>query len=403
MPAPLKIYLDSSDFSVLSDPAHLSRVEIREIRTQLFQWRAENTVKFFYSAVHVVEAAAVEAQHTGKAKERSTLVNDLCGGNVFDIFPEILKRESLALAGKSVNCNFARNDGRWFPFEISNNAFSEMPRLTLETLRPNIEKMGPEKWEWVKKNPALQRKLLTAARAVFLSKREETIRELMSTFSIDYADADFLNKFSLGLKSSEELSTYILSRFRDPTFLIQMRPSNYNGFDHLFEWMRSTSKSFHETLSKVSEAFQNMRTHVENGEEAARLIASASSGDGLQYYSVQLYEHLTRGLLTDAEVKIIEKLNFDDFIRLAPGSYTFVFVVMDAVCRSFTKSPRRHKQSDMVDMFHSFYAPYVDIYRTDGFMAPITEKYVKRFDTTVVGKLTDLIEAVQKILATKPR
>jgi hypothetical protein len=403
MPAPLKIYLDSSDFSVLSDPKHLSRIEIRELRSQLFKWRAENKVKFFYSAVHVVEAAAVEAQYTEKAKERSRLIHDLCGCNVFDIFPEVLRRETLALAGNSINCNFARNDGRWFPFEISNNVFSETPRLTIETLRPNIEKMGHGRWESVKKSPALQRELLAAARAALNRKRESTIKELMSTFSIDYVDADFFNKFSLGMKKREELSAYILRRLRDPTFLIQMRPSNYNGFNDLFEWMRSTSKSFHETLSRVIEALQTMCAHAEDGEAAARLIASFSSDDGLQYYAVQLYEHLARSLLTHAEVGIIEKLKFDEFIRFAPGSYTFVFVAMNAVCRSFTKSPRRPKQSDMVDMFHSFYAPYVDIYRTDGFMAPITEKYVKRFDTTVVGKLPDLIEAVQKALATRPK
>jgi hypothetical protein len=51
----------------------------------------------------------------------------------------------------------------------------------------------------------------------------------------------------------------------------------------------------------------------------------------------------------------------------------------------------------MVDMFHAFNSQYVDIYRTDGFMAPITEKYVKRFDITVVGKLTDLVEAVKEL------
>lgn len=403
MPAPLKIYLDSSDFSVLSDPAHLSKIEIRDLRSQLFKWRAENTVKFFYSAVHVVEAAAVEAQYTEKAKERSRLIYDLCGHNVFDIFPEILRRETLALAGKGINCNFARNDGRWFPFEISNNAFSETTSLTIETLRPNIEKMGPGRWESVKKSPALQKEVLAAARAVLNRTRESTIKELMSTFSIDYEDADFFNKYSLGLKKREELSAYFLRRFRDPTFLIQMRPSNYNGFNDLFDWMRSTSKSFHETLCGVIEVLQTMCARPKDGAEAARLIASASSGDGLQYYAVQLYEHLARDLLTHAEVEAVEKLSFNDFIRFAPGSYTFVFVAMDAVCRSFTKSPRRPKQSDMVDMFHSFYAPYVDIYRTDGFMAPITEKYVKRFDTVVVGKLADLIEVVHRVLATRPK
>jgi hypothetical protein len=169
----------------------------------------------------------------------------------------------------------------------------------------------------------------------------------------------------------------------------------------LFDWMRNNAKSFYEVVCEVADYLQRMCERADDGEVAAKMIAKSSSGEGLQNLAIQLYERLARGVLTQTEVDAIDKRTFDDFIKLAPGSYTFSSVAVDSIFRSFVKSPRRPKPSDMVDMFHSFYAPYVDVYRTDGFMAPITEKYVKKFDTTVVGKLSDLIPTVQAILATR--
>jgi hypothetical protein len=401
MPAPLQIYLDSSDFSVLSDPGQLSSPALVELRSQLFKWKTTREVDFIYSAVHVVEAAAVETQHTNKAKERAELIYELCDQNVFVPFTDILKNESLALAGRHSDCNFFRKDGRWFAHDLTSCTFSGASRLTIESLKSNIQKMGSGKWDRVKRDPALQKQLLAAARDHLNRGRESTIAELMCTFSIEYADADFLNQFSLGLKSHEELSAFMDVRLRDPSFLIQMRPANYNGMNSLFDWMRNNAKSFYEVVCEVADYLQRMCERADDGEVAAKMIAKSSSGEGLQNLAIQLYERLARGVLTQTEVDAIDKRTFDDFIKLAPGSYTFSSVAVDSIFRSFVKSPRRPKPSDMVDMFHSFYAPYVDVYRTDGFMAPITEKYVKKFDTTVVGKLSDLIPTVQAILATR--
>jgi len=41
------------------------------------------------------------------------------------------------------------------------------------------------------------------------------------------------------------------------------------------------------------------------------------------------------------------------------------------------------------------YAPYVDIFRTDSYMAPIVQEKVKKYETTVVAKIGNLAEKIE--------
>ena len=48
--------------------------------------------------------------------------------------------------------------------------------------------------------------------------------------------------------------------------------------------------------------------------------------------------------------------------------------------------------SDWVDSLQAMYAPYVDIFHTDSYMAPIVAEKVKKYGTTVVAKIGDLAD-----------
>jgi hypothetical protein len=60
--------------------------------------------------------------------------------------------------------------------------------------------------------------------------------------------------------------------------------------------------------------------------------------------------------------------------------------------------PRRAKLSDFPDALHAIYAPYVDIFRADSFMAPIIKEYAQKFGTQIVPKLATLIPTIQAAL-----
>ena len=57
------------------------------------------------------------------------------------------------------------------------------------------------------------------------------------------------------------------------------------------------------------------------------------------------------------------------------------------------------KKSDWVDSLHAMYAPYVDIFRTDSYMAPIVEAKVEKYGTTVVAKIGNLAEKIETRLS----
>lgn len=56
--------------------------------------------------------------------------------------------------------------------------------------------------------------------------------------------------------------------------------------------------------------------------------------------------------------------------------------------------------SQVVDVLHALYAPYVDVFRADRFMSPHIERQVGRRDgTSVVAKLQQLPEAIEEKLS----
>ncbi len=58
---------------------------------------------------------------------------------------------------------------------------------------------------------------------------------------------------------------------------------------------------------------------------------------------------------------------------------------------------RKEEPSDSqpVDAIHALYAPYVQVFRADRFMAPHIQKYVKGSGTIVVPKLTQLVKTLE--------
>ena len=59
---PIKLYLDSSDYSVLSDPRVLT-TETRAIRDQLLEWTSTNAVVVFFSQALLAEMAPTSQGH----------------------------------------------------------------------------------------------------------------------------------------------------------------------------------------------------------------------------------------------------------------------------------------------------------------------------------------------------
>ena len=54
--------------------------------------------------------------------------------------------------------------------------------------------------------------------------------------------------------------------------------------------------------------------------------------------------------------------------------------------------------SQAVDAMHAAYAPYVNVFRADRYMAPHIDKQVKQFGTRVVNKLEDVPAVLSELI-----
>lgn len=80
------------------------------------------------------------------------------------------------------------------------------------------------------------------------------------------------------------------------------------------------------------------------------------------------------------------------------GLVCAVRTLYEAWRAALLQSRRNPKDSDFPDMLHAMYAPYFDIFRADGFMAPLIAKHTAQHRTKVVGKLVQLPAAIEAAL-----
>lgn len=398
MARPLRIYLDSSDFSALSDPARLTDRTLLSAKERLLQWSKTKEVEFFYSPLHVAEMAPTRAEYTPAATARSELLFELCGLNTFENFLEIIDSEILTLVRGDAPLDPSRRDGKWFPHDLPDTVLSNTKILDMDFLSPHIAKLDRSKRREIERNPSLRAKLLAAAAELADQTKDEAIAEIMATLSVERMDAEVMREYALGRLPQNEALSYLRSRLCNPSFLVRQCETNFESMTFLFNWLRGPSDTFKDGLLEAIRVATTWRSHPEYA-SILPTIKQSLTEEGMRGNSLTFLVQLSINISEKYDLNWAPLVGINDFIRDTPGLYTYASIAIESSWRSFTDKPRQPKSSDTVDLWHSFYAPYVDVYRTDGFMAPMVKKYSSEFGTSVVGKLTELIEVVEFRLA----
>ena len=79
MQMPVQVYLDSSDYSHMSDPSSSLYQQYQGIKRQLFQLRDAGMIEIRFSAAHVIEMAHTEPQYRDAALARVETMLEICG------------------------------------------------------------------------------------------------------------------------------------------------------------------------------------------------------------------------------------------------------------------------------------------------------------------------------------
>lgn len=399
---PVRVFLDSADYSVLSDPKRCTG-GLFDLKDRLTQWADSGDVEFWYSGTILSEMAPLEAQYADASVSRTEMLVRLCKRQAVISFERLLNVELSRLQEKSAECYVSEihsYDGNWFP-ELTDVV---SPITWLEGIR-QLDASAKEHGLNREARRRLRRRLFkegqpTEAMRSFLDSQQGTLNEIFELYPMREQDAAVLAKYVAGRATAQEAENAFLESLRDPRWMLRWFHNHHDGLTPFSEWVRGPSKAVVEAIQKAGhdaatlkakcEQLRAFSTELGIQSEAPRINAAA--------WLLQQEEVLTRvaqALIARMHGNSTDTFTAEAIDRLAPGLATCVRVLHSSAWNSVGETARNPKESDWVDSLHSMYAPYVDIFRTDSYMAPIVQSKSERYGTVVVAKLGKLAEQIE--------
>ncbi len=390
---PIRVYLDSSDYSVLSDPERESR-EAPGVLEALKRSVQSGQIECFFSGAHLTEMAPTEARYTPAARRRADLLVDLCSKNCMVSHDVLFEREMLVALGVSSPPVIALDrDGGWFPAGVT--VMSPVTALEhVQNVKETISELFPSRAERRRAERRVMKRGRPRAEVqaqILRQAREGSLREVLEVFPMRSDAARVLTRYVVGDATGEEATAAYESSLRDPGWMMQWFLNHHNQITPFIAWARGPAAELTEKVAALAMHLEEARNSPHLMEDERKLLLGREAWerrrtDAVAKLANQLVEKIRPGAGIDAAT----------VDQRCPGISVAVRAVYTAWEAISADRPRKPKQSDFVDGLHAAYAPYVDVFRADAFMAPIISSLTDPFGTTVVPKLTQLPTAISR-------
>jgi hypothetical protein len=391
---PLRIYLDSSDYSVLSDPDKAAR-EAPGVLDELQRLRDAGLVEFFFSAAHLTEMAPLQPSYADAAIRRGNMLAELCGGNCSVHHETLFHAEVSAALGLSSGVfNPTDRDGKWFPEGVAEmSPVTEADHLrsvqsTIAEVLPNATRAQKRQ---AKRMLSKGGKLRPAMRSALVHGAEGDLSDILALYPMRPDAARVFARYVVGNATAADATAAFESNLRDPRWMMQWFEKHHDKLTPFVSWARGPAALITDRVRELARLVESARANPFITEESlASMYGPAKWEEWQSSMLVGIANRFGEGLKPSA------KLDIALVDTHCPGISTAIRSLHSA-WRSITfENPRKPKESDFVDALHAAYAPYVDVFRADGFMANHVAKQVARFGTTVVPKLSSLPEVLRQ-------
>lgn len=403
MNTPLRVYLDSADYSSLSDPRRATAVSA-EIVERFVALRDARQVEFWFSGLHISEMAPLEDKSVEAAIARGQLLAKLCRKNALVSFDQLIELELRAVSqGDTQPSNVFAPDGTWFP-DIG-PVFEPISRMNVAAM---VDELIREQGGNRSARRAAMRSFSSegALREQFLAKLKAEGRadpaSLIAEYPMRPEDARTISEYFLGRASPADAEAAFLASFRDLVWMMQWFRTKFDHMSAISRWARSPAQAFYETAKRTAIDFVALREHVARirasaGSEASSLeLPELSAGAWRKRYTERLPLMVTNLAKRLCDIQLDENLDLQLLHTAAPGLCTTWRVMHESTWAAV--EGRNLRESDWVDGAHSMYAPYVDVFRADKFMAQHVRRAVKSYGTTVVSRIEDVVQEVERLL-----
>jgi hypothetical protein len=409
-----QVYLDSSDFSVLSDPRRLD-AKIGATLDTLLKYADSGLVQFRFSMAHVSEIAPIAPHAQEAAERRAQLMYRLCGAHTLVSIEEIIDAELSCFSNFS-----ACSEGRWYPpidDLLPQTPFTDMARL----MDADLKTMGLTRAQRrQKKREIFKRGRFTKqAQERFDASREQTTAEILGTLPFEPAEVQALMSYVREGSGRDTVSRAFHRILGDPTWIMGRFAAAPDSLTGIAAWLREGGSKFLQSmeasLSGWHELFRQRREQetlglasIESVQDPATkkalLNEHAARQRELEKTASRMRAELDQGIFRRFAERpgsnpALAALPSDDFKERCPGIACSVSAGLHATKRAMLEvHPRQVKASDFGDAMHAFYAPYVDIYRTDAFMADGLAHILAKCGTRLAPRLHDVPALIDQML-----
>jgi hypothetical protein len=401
MNRPIKLYLDSSDYSTLSDHRRATP-DHQDLLAHLRLWTAAGRVQCYFSATHLSEMAPLESTFADSAEQRADLLSELCARRALvgaDVLLTAEFRSAYGLSG-GTPCVYSET-GDWFPGGSDDVFNLEQPNLDEQfdaVVSAEIEKMQLDRRARRKALRKAEQARKSAYRMVRENSRTASLGELLTMYPMREEDMRVIARYIAHDATRSEAQAAFLHNLRDPRWMMRWFRRSHAKLSPFLSWVRGPSRDMQETLRTLASEAADLRSRIGKSLNIRVVEEALSSAEWAKRQDDMLATIAQRvsSKLLDMPT---ERLPVSRIDAACPGFSTAIRSLHSAAWTATSSTPRAPKASDFPDAMHALYAPYVDVFRADSFMAP----YIARFcpaGTVVVPKLLGLKPTLERLLAT---
>ena len=399
-PAPIQIYLDSSDFSTLSDPAKRSP-DIVAVESKLLSWQEAGRIEIRFSYAHVIEAAPVEQKDLSFARRRLAYIKSLCGLRCLacpiTIIEEEVRRVCTGVV-RDVPGGLYRSNGDWIP-EFGDDTFDF----------PSPEKMVRDEIAANNLGRAERRKLDRTYFHTAGGLKPKALESLRRSTPVALAQA--VDRYPLTEHALRELGRYLMGSDNRETALRGLKESFFD-LETYAQWYEKHWDKTTPTSSWLREAGADLSSSLSAATESFHELFAKSVALGHETKFVdELRRDTFQGLLRSMPIGMIRRLAATLQLENCPDELPFPWKSMPSLQTAATiaahvgrrtamlPGPSRvARPSDFGDILHTLNLPFVDVFRADGFIASAIFDAKLPLDTVVVGKFRDLATVIERRL-----
>lgn len=385
MSKPLTIYLDSSDYSVLSDESRRSQ-EIIEIENELINLRDEGKIEIRYSYNHIIEAAPVALENKVNASKRLKKINELCNTKCLVEHFSIIQNEITSL----------RNSA--FPissFETFNNYGAWFPDITPDDEIFDIEKLVSELPGRTSKRKA-KRNLFNNDGSYKPAYRELLLSATCKQFPLTHGQAKLVIESFIKTNSLNAFISTVSLSLSYIDNLILWYEQCWDLMNPLSSYFRSDGAQFKYLIENYKESFIQQITNIEEPNSYIREVKKKCNN-----LRVSGNNSLAKSLASTFALKHLNGNSTEQLCNpsweLSPSLLTIEETTIQLL-KNHLLTQRKLEDSDYADILHLVYLPYVDVFRADKNTASLIQQAKLPLKTKVVSKLTELPNVINQLL-----